>query len=145
MGKMGTKNSNIAVFRCLIQSRVTVRTDILRKQIVSVLGFNYRKIRFMNAFPLLSEHVRQNPALLLQARETLLKWKKNGLVSQTRFEQWRIILDDAIQDNAGMKRLLDLLLDESDQARQIKDFAPFAGLLPREERRKVFMSCAYDH
>jgi hypothetical protein len=115
------------------------------KHIVSAYWLNYGSYNCMNTFPLICEHLQRNPSLLLQAKETLLKWEKNQVVPHNRIEQWRVILDDAIRDRDGLQKLIELLLDEGDQAKRVKDFAPFAGLLPREERRKAFLLCVYDH
>ncbi|HMO50030.1 MAG TPA: hypothetical protein PKE26_03990 [Kiritimatiellia bacterium] len=99
----------------------------------------------MNLFPALVVEIERNPGLLLQARDTLGYWEKNQLAPKNRMEEWRTILDKAIQSEAGRRALNALLLDESEAAKRIKDFAPFAGLLPRETRRKVFSTCVYDH
>lgn len=34
---------------------------------------------------------------------------------------------------------------ESEPARRLKDFGPFPGLLTRDERRAIILSCPYDH
>jgi hypothetical protein len=99
----------------------------------------------MNIYPAILAQVRQNPELLLQARETLARWEAKQLAPRHRIEEWRAILNNAIQSESGRRDLEALLLDDSDAARRKKNFAPFAGLLPRETRRKIISTCAYDH
>jgi len=60
-------------------------------------------------------------------------------------KRWRRLLENGRQSPEGMAELRRVLLDESEETRRLKDFAPLAGLLSREERRTVFLSCAYDH
>jgi len=99
----------------------------------------------MNLFPLICDHLQHEPELVLRAMETLDRWEEKKLAPARRIQQWKKILSRASQDEAGRQELIALLLDENDAARQLKSFAPFAGLLPRDERRKVFTRCIYDH
>jgi hypothetical protein len=99
----------------------------------------------MNLFPAISEQIMRNPDLIKQAQATLARWAENGLAPSPRIAQWRALLQNALDSGDGMEALRRLLLDESEAAKRLKDFAPFAGLLSREERRKVFLKCAYDH
>jgi hypothetical protein len=99
----------------------------------------------MNYFPLIANLIERDPSQLEQAANTLSRWESGGVIPPGRAIQWRQILDDARSDSAGLAALLALLRDDSPEARRIKDFSPFAGLLTREQRRTVFLSCSYDH
>jgi hypothetical protein len=99
----------------------------------------------MNLYPLIADKVEHNPAVVNAALATLSKWEVLGEASSERLVTWRRILSDAKTGQAGMKRLLAILRDESESNRRLLDFGPFAGVLTREERRKVFLKCAYDH
>jgi hypothetical protein len=99
----------------------------------------------MNLFPLIAEVVERDPTALDRAVETLERWETAGMAPPSRLAQWRGLLVEAGRSPAGMAALLDLLRDDSHEARRLKDFAPFAGVLTREQRRTVFMSCSYDH
>jgi len=99
----------------------------------------------MNLYPLIADYVERDPTLLDKALATLDHWLTEGLAPAARLRAWRQILLDAKGSAEGLAALLRLLRDDSEESRRMKDFAPFAGVLPREERRKVFLKCAYDH
>lgn len=99
----------------------------------------------MNLFPLIAEVVERDPTVLDRAMETLERWEAAGMAPASRLAQWRGLLGEARRSPAGMTALLDLLRDDSPDARRLKDFAPFAGILTREQRRAAFVSCSYDH
>jgi hypothetical protein len=99
----------------------------------------------MNLYPLIADKVENDPSVLDAALTTLTKWEAMGAAPPVRLAKWRRILSDAKRGRDGRKRLLAVLRDESEHNRRLLDFAPFAGVLTREERRKVFLKCAYDH
>ena len=99
----------------------------------------------MNLFPLIAEVVEGDPGVLDRAMETLERWEAASMAPASRLAQWRGLLCEASRSPAGMTALLDLLRDDSPDARRLKDFAPFAGVLTREQRRTAFLSCSYDH
>lgn len=99
----------------------------------------------MNLYPLIADKIEKNPALVNEALSTLSKWEALGEVPTARLATWRRILRDAKAGKEGMRRLLATLRDRSASNRRLLDFGPFAGVLTREERRKVFLKCAYDH
>ncbi|OQW96180.1 MAG: hypothetical protein BWK77_06005 [Verrucomicrobia bacterium A1] len=99
----------------------------------------------MNLFPIIADTIERDPAVLDRAMETLEHWEAGGMAPAPRLAQWRGLLDAARHTPTGMTALLGLLRDDSPGARRVKDFAPFAGILTREQRRTVFMSCSYDH
>jgi hypothetical protein len=99
----------------------------------------------MNLYPMIADKVESDPSLVGTAWTTLLKWEALGEAPPARLAQWRRILRDAKRGGVGRKRLLAVLRDDSEGNRRLLDFAPFAGALTREERRKVFLKCTYDH
>jgi len=99
----------------------------------------------MNLYPLIAERVEREPALLDEALSTVDRWMEAGTAPVSRLTAWRRILMEAKRGGEGLATLLRLLRDDSEESRRMKDFAPFAGLVQREERRKVFLKCAYDH
>ncbi|MBT7067626.1 MAG: hypothetical protein HN919_15100 [Verrucomicrobia bacterium] len=99
----------------------------------------------MNIYPLLAECFREDASLLDEALAVLDRWDEQGVGPIRRRTQWRQVLVAAKGGRDGMDRLLELLLDDGDAARRLKDFGPFAGILSREERRKVFLGHPYDH
>lgn len=99
----------------------------------------------MNLYPLIADKAENDPSVVNTAWTTLQKWEEMGYAPPARLAQWRRILRDARRGKAGRKRLLAVLRDDSEDNRRLLDFAPFAGVLTREERRKVFLECTYDH
>jgi hypothetical protein len=84
-------------------------------------------------------------ALILQALRTLKHWDHIGALPQKRAREWRRLLNDARKTSEGMKNLQAILAGRTEADRRLLDFAPFAGILTRNERRKVFLKCVYNH
>jgi hypothetical protein len=101
--------------------------------------------REMNIYPLIAEKVERDPGVVAGALTTLEKWSAMDVAPAARLAEWRKILKEAQRGRAGRNRLAALLRDNSERSRRLLDFAPFAGVLTREERRKVFLKCRYDH
>jgi hypothetical protein len=83
-------------------------------------------------------------ALLRIPLENIDRWLANGHTAPHRLEQWRQIIHHAQASTEGFLELLRLLRDSSEPAQRLRDFAPFAGILTREERRKAVPECAYN-
>jgi hypothetical protein len=82
-------------------------------------------------------------ALLRIPLDNIDRWLANGYTAPHRLEQWRQIILRAQASPAGFQNLLDLLRDDSTPAQRLKDFAPFAGVLTRQERHQACPECAY--
>lgn len=76
--------------------------------------------------------------------ENIDRWLANGHTAPHRLEQWRQILLRARHSPDGFDALLRLLRDPSDGAQRLRDFAPFAGVLTRQERHQAIPECAYN-
>lgn len=72
------------------------------------------------------------------------RWLANGHTSPYRLEQWRRMLQLAAESPPGFADLLCVLRDLSETAQRAKDFAPFAGVLSRQERHQAVPECAYN-
>lgn len=83
-------------------------------------------------------------ALLRIPLDNIDRWLANGHTAPHRLEQWRQILQRAQESPAGFSELLRLLRDGSEPAQRCKDFAPFAGVLTRQERHQAAPECAYN-
>jgi hypothetical protein len=94
---------------------------------------------------LVAERIEQDSGIVRNASRVLDHWASQGFLPPDRCTQWRRILRAAEESGAGRDALLKLLRDDSEDACRMKDFAPFAGALPRDERRRAFLSCSYDH
>lgn len=99
----------------------------------------------MNLFPAIADKLEREPRLLEQGLATAERWILEKRGPAERLEWWRDTLRSAMASGESFSRLLTLLRDDSEAALRIKDFAPLPGLLTREERRKVFLTCSYDH
>ena len=99
----------------------------------------------MDIYPLIAGRIRADASAIDEAIGNLDRWDARGVGPVGRRQAWRRLLLSAKASARGRDALLDLLLDTGEEARRLKDFAPFAGMLPREERRKAFLQCTYDH
>lgn len=82
-------------------------------------------------------------ALLRIPLENIDRWLANGHSAPHRLEQWRQIILRARQSPESFAELLALLRDRSERVQRLRDFATFAGILTREERRHAQPECAY--
>ena len=96
-------------------------------------------------YSLVADRVERDPGVRDSAVATLARWEKEGIIPMPRVLQWRRILEHAQSSADGMTQLLHLFREDSEDARRLRDYAPFAGILSRDERRKAFLACAYDH
>ncbi|MFO1484442.1 MAG: hypothetical protein U1F71_13870 [Verrucomicrobiaceae bacterium] len=94
-------------------------------------------------FCLIADKIEADPALLRIPLENIERWLGRGHWAGRELNQWRQWIEAAQVSPAGMTRLLDLLRDDSEEAREWKGFAPFAGVLTTEERRGFL--CASRH
>jgi len=83
-------------------------------------------------------------ALLRIPLENIDRWLAHGHTAPHRLEQWRQILLGAQHSPAGFDGLLRLLRDPGDSSQRLRDFAPFAGVLTRQERQHATPECAYN-
>ena len=66
-----------------------------------------------------ARRLRENPALLAQAREHVERWAAQGTLAPTYADAWRRLLDSPLE------ALLALLIDESEPARALRQTTPF--------------------
>lgn len=99
----------------------------------------------MEIYPLIARRLADDKSILDKALGVLDGWDAGGVGPVSRRRQWRALLISAKTGAEGLRALTELLLDPSEDARRARDFAPFAGVLSREERRTVFLSCTFDH
>lgn len=99
----------------------------------------------MNLYPLIAKKIARNPVLIDEALAIVEHWAATGAAPPDRLAEWHRILERAKKNTSGKTALLRLLRDDSEKSRRLKDFGPFAGIVPRHERRKVFLKCGFDH
>lgn len=84
-------------------------------------------------FCLIADKIEANPALLCIPLENIERWLGRGHWAVRELSQWRQWVEAAQQSPAGMNRLLDLLRDDGEEAREWKGFDPFPGVLGESE------------
>lgn len=99
----------------------------------------------MDFYSLIADRVARDASAVDEALRVLDHWDANGVGPPSRRGEWRRLLLSAKTGPAGREALIDLLRDSSEGARRLRGFAPFAGVLSREERRRAFLRCSYDH
>ena len=91
-----------------------------------------------------ADKLADHPELLSVPLDNIARWIASGkhtAASVTRLEQWRAWILEAQRDGAAFRRLLDLLRDDSEEARHWKSWSPFAGVLEAGERREILSQC----
>ena len=92
---------------------------------------------------LVADKLERDPSLLRIPLENIDRWIARGHTAPHRLEQWRQIILRAQQSAEGLRELLALLRDGSEETQRLRDFAPFAGVLTTQERRQASTECAY--
>jgi hypothetical protein len=85
-----------------------------------------------------------HPELLTVPLDNITRWVASGkhtAASVKRLEQWRTWILEAQGDETAFRRLLDLLRDDSEEARHWKSWSPFAGVLEAGEISAIYESC----
>lgn len=73
-----------------------------------------------------------DPSLLRVAHDNLERWECIR-EPEPVLEEWRTILS-----MSSLEELRELLTEESERARRVRQSSPFAGVLSPEERRAIF-------
>ncbi len=94
-------------------------------------------------FRAIADKIEADPRLLSIPLANIDRWLAQGQDAPHRLEQWRGIILAARESADGMTALLRLLRDDSEDARHLKSYSPFPGILSREERDRL--SCGYSH
>ncbi|MCA1568693.1 MAG: hypothetical protein LC803_24205 [Acidobacteria bacterium] len=87
-----------------------------------------------------AERLRAEPEAVLEcARRNLNRWTEGdafGAGEQTSLEEWRDIFDEADVD-----RLIEIIIDTTDEGRRLRSSSPFVGSLSPEERLEILAAC----
>jgi hypothetical protein len=93
-----------------------------------------------------ADKLENDPSLLRVPLENIDRWLAGGVLSNPDwFLRWREVLECARGDAAALRRVLELLRSDAEEARRWRDFSPFAGVLSSAERRKIIRRCSYSH
>lgn len=99
----------------------------------------------LGMFRLIADKIERDPALLQTGLDNIVRWIANGADQQHRLRQWEAMILAARTSKAGMDALLTALREDSERAAHLREFAPFAGVLSREEIQEILAPCAYAH
>jgi hypothetical protein len=94
---------------------------------------------------LLAEKLARQPELLAVARGNCARWLGEGHSAPQRLRAWDELLAAAEQNEAGRRRLREVLAGANEADERLREFHPFAGILTREERRQARELCGYRH
>lgn len=85
--------------------------------------------------------MRVREAEVLQiARNNLARWlKSESFAGSERFAllEWRKILDDSTAEE-----IIKIITQDTDEGQRLRSSSPFAGVLSKAEREKVWSECA---
>ena len=84
-------------------------------------------------FCLIADKIEADPALMEIPLANITRWLGNGHRAFRELCRWWDWIQAAQQTPSAMKRLLDLLRDDSEEARDWKGYDPFPGVLDDEE------------
>ena len=85
------------------------------------------------------------PDLLAVARDNALRWLANGAQAADMLRLWDRLLAQAQAGPAGMAELQRILRSAEPECQRLREFAPLAGMIPREQRRQARDLCGYRH
>jgi len=83
----------------------------------------------------IAQRINRNPDLLRKVRKRLSKDIHSGRFSISLTDAMREWLD--LLKSSSVERVLELLVDDSENARRLRQATPFAGILTQEERRCI--------
>lgn len=84
-------------------------------------------------FCLIADKIEADPSLLGIPLANIDRWLGNGHWAKRELNQWRAWIQEAQRSSEGQRRLLELLRDDSEEARDWKGYDPFPGVLTKIE------------
>jgi hypothetical protein len=84
----------------------------------------------------IADKIEANPSLLAKPLANIARWCSQGIWAQDKLAIWREKIIAAQQSPEAMTRLLELLRDGSEEARHLRSFSPFSGMLTKEEKAR---------
>jgi hypothetical protein len=91
----------------------------------------------------LADKIENDPSLLSIPLENMDRWIKQGIWGQDMLARWRVIIEAAQQNQQGLQRLAAFLRSDSEEARHMKSFNPFPGVLSSTESDRFV--CTWTH
>jgi hypothetical protein len=94
-------------------------------------------------FCYLADKFERDPSLLTKALANVQRWLSLDSHGTKHLQWWRQLIDDALSASSGLARLCAVLRADDEETRFLKGFAPFPGILSREESERFV--CASRH
>lgn len=94
-------------------------------------------------YELVAEALLASPELVAVARDNVRRWLAQGHGAPQRLLAWDRLLAGAQTDDAGRAALQLALRSDEPAAARLREFAPLAGILSREQRRRARELCGY--
>lgn len=111
------------------------RSEVDRLAVPRLTREEEKSLRLHQA--LLTPMLAQPDVVMSKARDNLHRWsgmhRRDGMTVRY-FEDWKRILDN------GLDALIDVVNSPTQEARELRQNSPFAGVLPDETRRQVLQS-----
>jgi len=92
---------------------------------------------------LIADKVERDPGLLSIPLENIARWSSSRSDGLDKLEYWRQAIESARKQPEALASLLELLRDDSENARHLKSFSPFPGVLTSEEVDRF--TCSWRH
>jgi len=91
-----------------------------------------------------ADKIARDPSLLQIPLANIERWIAAGELGNTApLRDWRARIEAAQASPEGMRTLLELMRDDSEDAWYLKTCSPFPGVLTKQERRQF--RCAWVH
>ena len=85
-------------------------------------------------FCLIADKIEADPSLLEIPLANIDRWLGKSSRPRPELTKWQNLITQAKKSEAGMRTMLALLRDDSEDARWFKGFDPFPGVLTLAER-----------
>jgi hypothetical protein len=89
-------------------------------------------VRSLALHAVIARKIERAPRLLAKARQNLDRWRTERGSEPRALAEWRAILGRPWREVAA------LLVDPGEHATRLRQSSPFAGVLTREERRRIY-------
>ena len=83
---------------------------------------------------LIAKKVQADPALLDKARQNVRRWQESEGSPKLALAEWEQIL------SAPVNQVAQFLAERSERATRLRQSSPFAGILTKAERRRIYES-----
>ena len=87
-------------------------------------------------FCLIADKIEADPGLLSIALDNLERWLTRSPRPHPEFQRWHSLVSQAMGSGVALRKLVGLLKDDSEPARQFKGFDPCPGILSKAELKR---------